>query len=119
MAHRGRSSANERLALLIASGLTIRAAAKKAKISERTARRRVNDPDFAKRVAELRAGMTSEALGILSRSLTAAANRLRTLVKHPKGEIATRACKVIIDAQSRLRQSAEFEERLAALEKNR
>ena len=66
MAHRGRRNADEALALALATGQTLRAAAAATGISERTATRRWADPDFRRRVSEARAGMVQRALGRLA-----------------------------------------------------
>ena len=53
MAENGRRKGDDALLLALASGQTVRAAG----IGERTATRRVADPDFRRRVGELRAEM--------------------------------------------------------------
>jgi hypothetical protein len=63
VAHRGRRNADEALALAVASGQTLRAAAAAAGIGERTVVRRMADLAFRRRVSELRAEMVAQALG--------------------------------------------------------
>jgi hypothetical protein len=116
MARIGRLSRIERLAVGVAAGLSIRSAAKRAKIAERTAHRRAADPAFSRRVNELRAAMTVRALGILTGSVTAAARRLRRLLK-ASAPIALRAAVAIIDMQTKLRQAGQLEERVSELER--
>ena len=51
------------LAAALAAGEDVAAAAEAAKISERTAYRRLSDPQFKRLVSELRGRMVSRALG--------------------------------------------------------
>jgi hypothetical protein len=79
VAHRGRSTADEALAVALASGQTVRDAAA-AGIGERTATRRLADSDFHRRVAKLRAEMVQTALGRMTDAMTGAADTLRSLL---------------------------------------
>src|SRR5262245_44873865 len=63
VAHRGRAEADEVLALGLASGLTIQAAAQHSAVARRTARRRLTDPAFRARVNALRAALVDQAPG--------------------------------------------------------
>src|SRR5262245_42645707 len=63
---RGRSDADEALALALAGGQTIREAAAQVGVSERTAHRRLDDPKFRARVVELRSLVVMRAAGLLA-----------------------------------------------------
>jgi hypothetical protein len=80
MAEIGRRKRDDALLLALASGQTVRDAARSAGIGERTAGRRTADPDFRRRVAELRAELIGRALGKMADGMTAAADTLRTLL---------------------------------------
>jgi hypothetical protein len=116
MAGCGRSDADAVLAAALASGRTVVDAARAAGVSERTARRRVQDPDFGALVGRLRAEMVQRATGLLldAASEATAALRRNLTCGQPAGEV--RAASVILDHLLRLREHGEFEERLRALE---
>lgn len=59
-------------------GATVRGAAERAGLSERTAHRRLADTDFRRRVAELRAEMIGRALGRLASRSTPPDEGVRT-----------------------------------------
>jgi hypothetical protein len=59
-------NADEPLALGLAQGKTVAAAAKAANVSERTAYRRLADPAFRRLVRDLRGEMVSQAVGRLT-----------------------------------------------------
>jgi hypothetical protein len=65
-----------RLMVELANGSTLRQAAKRAGVSERTAQRRWADTMFRKEVIEFRAQMCYQATGILAKSMTIAAQAL-------------------------------------------
>src|SRR5690349_4617372 len=77
VAHRGRASADERLAAELAAGKTVRGAADAAGVSERTAFRRLADDRFTSRVADLRGQMVARAAGHLADGMAEAADALR------------------------------------------
>ncbi len=76
-ARRGNQGRQELLAAALAVGKTLKAAAKAAGVSERTARTWFAEPGFKVKVAELRGRMVSAALGVMVDGLTAAAKTLR------------------------------------------
>lgn len=116
MSHRGRKSADSRLAAAIASGLTLRAASKRAGVSERTAGRRMQDREFVASIAKMQAETTGRTLGILTKAATKAARKLQNLIDNSDRRISLRACVAIIREQARLRHAANFDERLLAVE---
>jgi hypothetical protein len=116
VAHRGRKNADEALALALAAGQTLRAAAEVAGISERTATRRRANPAFRQREAELRAGMVQRALGKLADGMAEAADRLRELLRADSESVCLGAARALLELGVKLRESVELEQRLAALE---
>ena len=68
------------LALEVAKGQSVPAAAPALGQAERTARRLAARPEFRARVAELRRDMTAQALGELTAGATEAAQTLRSLL---------------------------------------
>jgi hypothetical protein len=114
--HAGRHAADDGLALSIAQGMSIRKAAEKAGISERTAARRVAEPDFRKRVVALRAEMTERAVGLLTAGLAGAVAVFLELCSSTSEGIRLAAAGQLINQLYRMKETAEIEERLAALE---
>jgi hypothetical protein len=116
VAHRGRSNADEALALAVATGQTLRDAAAANGIGERTATRRMADPAFRRRVAELRADMVARSLGRLADGMADAADTLRALLRAEGESVHLGAARALLELGTKLRESVELEERLAALE---
>jgi len=118
MAHRGRQQADDAFLLALACGATIENAARQSGLSVRTAHRRMADESFRRRLQEMRADMVQRTAG----ALTAAANEaVRTLVDllKPAMPAAVRlgAARSVLEISMKLRETAELEQRLAALEK--
>ena len=117
MAHSGRRSADEVLAVELASGRTLREACEVARVSERTAYRRLHDPKFMARVQDLRADMVSRASGRLASAMTAAANKLQSLSESAKSEfVQLSASRAVIEMAHKIRELNEIEQRLKQLE---
>ena len=113
----GRESANAVLAGLLASGMTLKDAADKAGISERTARRRWRNLRFRAHVQRLQADMVSRALGRMADGMAEAAEGLRTLLNSASKEaVRLGAARSLIELGVRLRESTELEARIRALE---
>lgn len=95
--HRGRQ-ADELLAVAIASGRTVRDAARSAGIAERTAWRRLEQKSFRRLVRKLRRQMVSEAIGLLSAGLAEAIVVARDLCLRGRSEaIKLAAAKQLMD----------------------
>jgi hypothetical protein len=116
VAHRGRKNADEALALALAGGQTLRGAAAAAKIAERTATRRMADPAFRQRVAELRGDMVQRSLGRMADGMSEAADVLRQLLAARSESVRLGAARSLLELGVRLRESVELEQRLADLE---
>jgi hypothetical protein len=117
MAQRGRRSADDPLLLALACGATVEAAAAKAGLSPATVYRRLREPSFQGRLQQARADMVRRA----SATLTAAATEaIKTLLSLQQSTIphAVRlgAARAILEIGVKLREVADMEERLTALE---
>jgi hypothetical protein len=106
----------ERVAILLSQGWSIRGAAGKLGLNERTVRRWMQSDEFKGRVAELRKRITDRALGKLTGSMTAAVAELRKLLKSPDGRLRRDAAKIILEQQSRFAEVLDLAERIEALE---
>lgn len=116
MAHGGRQNADERLAAELASGKTVREAATVTGLSERTAFRRLDDPTFKARVAELRSETVRTAAGRLVDGMTEAANVLRSLLADPDPNIRHKSAVKLIDLAVKVTELADLERRVEELE---
>jgi AcrR family transcriptional regulator len=113
----GRKNANESLALALAAGATVQAAARRAGVSERTAYRRLADPDFCGQVNQARAELVRQATGQLVAAATDAAATLQELLcANQPPRIRLGAARAILELGVRLREEGELEERLRRLE---
>jgi hypothetical protein len=116
MAAGGRSHADTALLAALASGQTIEAAAKIAHLSERTARRRLDDETFQRALAEARRALLAQALGVLTDAATAAAQTLRTLLDAESESVRVRAAVAILDAARAHLELDDLAQRVEALE---
>jgi len=116
MAENGRRKGDSTLLLALAGGQTVRDAARSAGIGERTATRRAADPAFCRRVAELRSEMVARAAGQLADGMAQAVATLRGLLRAESESVRLAAARSILEIGPRLRETAELEERLAAIE---
>lgn len=96
MAKAGRSSADEALALEIAKGQTLRAAAEAAGLGERTAQRRWADRAFRRRVNELRGDLLERTVGKLTELGGLATEQLAKLLKHKKPAVQLAAVGLVL-----------------------
>lgn len=107
----------ERLAVLLAGGRSVRAAARISGVAERTAYRwYTEDAEFQKRVAELRTKMTKRGVDVLSGAMVRAAAKLRKLVTSSDERVALSACRAVLELRTKLHESEDHERRLRALE---
>jgi len=116
MAAAGRSGADDVLITLLASGTTRQAAAARAKVSERTLYRRLQDVTFRARIDEARADMVARASAMLTAAGMAAAETLIRLLRAESDAVKLSAASRILELGGRLRTDLELEARLAALE---
>ena len=74
------------------------------------------DPAFRRRVVELRADMVARSLGRLADGMADAADTLRALLRAEGESVRLGAARALLELGTKLRESVELEERLAALE---
>jgi hypothetical protein len=115
MAHRGRRNADEALALALAGGQTLRDAAPAAGVSERTAARRMADPHFRRRVADLRGEMVRRSLGRMADGMSEAADVLRKLLAAESESVRLGAARSMLELGLKLRDAVDLAEQLADL----
>ena len=112
-----RKKNEEPLLLALACGATVEAAARQCGISGRTVYRRLEDPEFKRRLENVRADMIQRSAGMLT---AAAGEAVRTLLSLQKDAIpaAVRlgAARAILEVGMKVRQVVELEVRLAELE---
>jgi AcrR family transcriptional regulator len=112
----GRRRADGTLIAALAGGATVRAAARRAGISEATVYRRLRDPEFCQQVTAARADLIEGAMGRTARSMSAAASTLRKLLKAPSDAVKLGAARALLEHGIKLRDSVDHERRLQALE---
>jgi transposase-like protein len=117
MAANLRKKAEDKLLLALACGATVESAARECGISPRTVYRRLTDPRFRRRLQALRGDMVQRTAGTLT---AASSEAVRTLLELLKPAVAANtrlgAARAVLESGVKLRELAEFEERLAALE---
>jgi hypothetical protein len=111
-----RNARQERVALLIAAGRTVKDAAAEAGAGERTVYAWLADTGFRALVAELRGRLLDRAVGALTDAASQAAAVLRDLLTDPSPQIRLRAALGILDAAVRTREHAELARQVAELE---
>jgi hypothetical protein len=114
----GQRKKNEDAVLLaLACGATVEAAARQCGVAERTIYRRLQDPEFKKRLEGVRSDMVSRTAGLLT---AAAGEAVRTLLELQKAAVppAVRlgAARAVLEVGVKLRQLAELEAQMADLE---
>ena len=114
---RSRKNADEALLRGLACGATVENAARAARISARTAHRRLKEEGFQKRLRDMRAEMVQRTTGMLTASGMEASKTLIALLDSANPPTVRRsAAQTILELGLRLRENTEMEERIAALE---
>jgi HEAT repeat protein len=112
-----RKKADETLLLALACGATVESAARQCRLSERTVYRRLHDVSFQGRLQQVRADMVQRAAGLLT---AAAVEAVKTLLELQKSStpaaVRLGAARAVLEIGIRLRESADLEARLSALE---
>lgn len=114
-APRAKRAIDDALALQLASGMTIAKAAELAGVCERTARRRLKEPKFRRRLEALKREVVGQAVAMLANGMATAAERLIGLVDSPDEKIALTASKAVLEIGMRFRQAEEIERKLQDL----
>ncbi|HEY7312930.1 MAG TPA: hypothetical protein VH643_26435 [Gemmataceae bacterium] len=118
MSRKGRRNADDQLLMALACGVTVENAARQAGISPATAYRRLADPAFRQRLQGLRGDMVSRTAGTLTAAATEAVRTLLELLKSTaSAAVRLGAARVVLEMGMKVREVADLEERLAALEK--
>ena len=110
----------ELLAVAVAGGQTVKAAAESCSCSERQGYRISATPEFKSRVSAIRAEMTSQAVGELSAAASEAVTTIRELLASTnEPPVRLNAAKAILNALGPMSELGELRERLATLEQSR
>jgi transposase len=116
MEQNGRTTGEEELLLALARGATVRQAAEKTGIGERTVYRRLAEADFRRGVKEARDRMFDAARGRLAGLTDKATETLARLMESEKPSEALGAAKAVLELGPRLRRVTELEERICGYE---
>ncbi len=100
----------------LAAGASLKDAAKAARVSERTARRRIADPAFQQQLSQMRSQAISKAAGRLGAACLEAVDTLRALLTCDNYNVKVRAALGILVQAVNVRSHVEIAERLAAAE---
>ncbi len=100
----------------LAAGASAAEAARQSGLSERTIRRRLEDPTFRAEVTAARAVLLERATGQLAGGATEAVVALRRLLTDKNGAVAVAAARSILSGVVALRQHSELTERIERLE---
>ena len=109
---------DERLLQALARGVSVKAAAGEAGVSERTAYRRLANPGFQKRLTALRDELITSALGELVGCAASAVHTLEQLLAEPDARVRLGAVRLVLEQVLKLREALTLEQRLQALERN-
>lgn len=112
----GRKTGDLALLARLAAGDPVAEAARQAGMSERTVYRRLGDEKFRHQLSAVRSQMLDRAIGKLADAATEAACTLRSLLGAESETARLGAARAIFDHVTKLRESQELEERVAALE---
>jgi hypothetical protein len=109
---------NWSLALALASGATVGAAAEQLKLSRKTVQRKLARPAFLKLVADLRGQLIAAALGRMADNMTRAADALVSLLNEAEPGVRLRAARAVLGLGLRLRDSVDLTDRVRELERD-
>jgi hypothetical protein len=117
MPRKPRKKAEDKLLLTMACGATVENAARQCQLSKRTVYRRIEEPDFRRRLQAMRTDMVQRTSGALTAAGSEAVRTLLELLKGAKAEaVRLGAARSVLEIGMKAREFAELEERLAALE---
>ena len=107
------------LILALACGASPESAAQKTGLSVRTVYRRLSEPAFQQQVSEVRADMVRRSAGLLTAAGLSAIKTFTLLLESAKSEsVRLGAARAVIELGQKLRDTTDFEERLAAVERH-
>ena len=117
MADQPRKKAEDALLLTVACGASVDQAARQCGLSVRTVYRRLAEADFRRRLQALRSDMVSRTVGTLTAAATEAVRTLLELLKSSASDaVRLGAARAVLEMGLKVREAADLEERLAALE---
>lgn len=105
---RNRGGKREAAAFSLAAGRTVKVAADKACVSERTLFYWLTEEEFRARVNEVRGELFTRAVGTLCRVSGAAARELGRLLKSEDEKVRLAAAKAVLEIAPRLRETADL-----------
>jgi hypothetical protein len=111
-------TADEALILALAAGVKPRAAGRRAGCSERTVYRRLEQPDFRRRVTSARDAMLAEAAGGLAAAANEAVGALRGLLKSKSETVRLGAVRAVFEYASQFRRTVDEETRICQIEQH-
>jgi hypothetical protein len=112
-----RKKREDALLLALAGGISVAEAARRAGVGERTAFRRLTDPQFKGRVAEVRDKMLDDAVGQLAHNSSTAVETLAELCTSAQSEmVRLMAARALLEHAPKLRANVELQARMTALE---
>jgi hypothetical protein len=115
-----RKKGEDKLLLALACGATTEAASQAAGIGRSTANRRLKDPEFQRKLQNLRSEMVQRTAAMLTAAGQEFFKTLLELSKPPAPyAIRLGAAKAGLELGTKLRDAVDFEERIAALEQER
>jgi uncharacterized membrane protein YqiK len=103
------------LATAISAGASTAEAAEKAGLSQRTAQRRIADPEFQQQVAQLRSKLMARALDKMAENMTRAADAIARLIDADNPAISLRASRSMLTLSLRLHDALDLDQRITAL----
>jgi HEAT repeat protein len=117
MSDKFRKKNDHQLLMVLACGATVEAAAKQVDLTDRTIYRRLKDPDFKRRLVEVRAQMVQRAAATLT---AAASEAVKTLVgllnSQEPAPVRLGAARAILEIGIKMREVADLEQRVLDLE---
>ena len=118
MPRKSNRAAEQVLLTALAFGATVENAARKAGIGERTAYRRLADPDFRARLSQARQEAVVRTSGMLTGAAVGSVKTLVDLQQDASVPAAVRrgAARDVLEMAVKYRESAEMEQRVAAIE---
>jgi hypothetical protein len=118
MPRKSNKAAEQVLVTALAFGATVENAARKAGIGERTAYRRLADPDFRARLSQARQEAVVRTAGMLTGAAVGSVKTLVDLQQDASVPAAVRrgAARDVLEMNVKYREFAEMEQRVAAIE---
>jgi hypothetical protein len=99
---------DSRLLMALAAGCTVSHAAKLAEVSERTAFRRLADPEFLNRLRATKVDMVERAVDRLSATAVQAVDTLRALLSADSESVRLGAARAVLEHAGRLHEAPQL-----------